>query len=142
MATTCSHHHPRAAAPVRSAEAALKAITLAGGVGEDPCVVLACLDRDRRPLTMFVVEDGHGPDDLRRAVDVLLDAGAHTALAAVVVALSRPGEDAAPSTSDLATWRTVQRSCTDVGVLPIDWFILADGQAVSVTEYLGDTAPW
>jgi DNA repair protein RadC len=127
---------------VRSPEAALHALSLATDGGRDPGLVMACLDRTRRPLTMFVVDGGRA-EDLPVAVDILLDAvPAASPLDAVVLALCRPGRSAEPDPADAEAWPRLRGRCRQAGVALLDWFILADGAAVSVPERLGDTTGW
>jgi len=112
-------------------------LALATDAGRHPVVALACLDRTRRPLTIFVVEGSAAePADLVVAVDALLDAAAEcdglSPLGAVVVATSRPGRPAAPTAGDLEAWDQLDQRCRAQGISLLDWFVVADGAAVSV----------
>ena len=144
---TCSTHRPRPAAPVRTPEQALEVLGLATNGGRDRVVALACLDRHRRPLAMFIVEDSAaGPAEVIVATDALLDAAADSGgappLGAVVLATSRPGGSADPTGLDLDAWEQLDQRFRGQGVTLVDWFVLADGTAVSVGARAGRRSRW
>jgi RadC-like JAB domain-containing protein len=143
---TCSTHRRRPLPAVNTPEQALGVLGLATDEGRDRIVALACLDRTRRPLTMFIIEDSAaGADELSVATELLLDAldeadatsDGPSPLGAVILATSRPGEEAEPSPADLDTWDQLERRYRDQGIVLVDWFILADGLAVSVATRAG-----
>ena len=157
---TCSHHRPPPAVTIRSAEDALKPILIVADSGRKECAVLACLDAARRPLTLFVVDDGdgtdrpgHSTDDpctcrdadlLLQALDclVLATARAGAEIDSVVLALSRPGRGAIPDPADAEAFRHFEARCVDGGLLLLDWFIVADGEVRSVATHVGRLPAW
>ena len=147
----CSAHRPRPVAPVRTPEQVLEVLGLATDSGRERIVALACLDQDRRPLTMFIVEGSPaGPTELSVAADVLLAAildatGGQdelSPLGAVVLATSRPGQPVEPTAADLAAWDQLDERFRRQGISLVDWFILVDGVAVSVATRAGQPSRW
>lgn len=147
MTQSCRTHRGAPAAPLTGPEDALAALSVATEGGRQPAAVLACLDPARRPLTMFVLD--HCPPDpspLLLALEVLLDAvddhdGARL-LSELVLATSRPGQTAEPTDEDLDAWDELDELCDRNGIGLLDWFILADGAAVSVPDALGEPDRW
>jgi hypothetical protein len=142
---TCSAHRRRLPPPIRSRERAVAALRLATDDGRDDVVALACLDRARRPLTMFVVEGCAATvDDVLVALGVLLDAieGAATPLDAVILAASRPGGPAGATPDDVRGWTVFRNRCIEAGVELLEFFVLADGVVDAVGERLGEAARW
>lgn len=147
MATICQHHRRPLSAAVRSPGAALTALALATDSGRTECTVIACLDSERRPLTMFILEGRPSEHHhLLPALDVLLSVvagqGEPTALDALVLGTSRPGDGTAPGHDDLFVWAAAEQRCVEAGLTLLDWFILADGTATSVGDYLGRPSAW
>lgn len=146
MSVNCRTHRA-GAAPLTGPEEALDALSVATEGGRLPAAVLACLDAERRPLTMFVLD--HCPPDpspLFLALEVLLEAidshdGARV-LAEVVLATSRPGGSSRPTPDDLGAWDALDELCDRNGIGLLDWFILADGSAWSVPAELGEPDRW
>jgi len=140
---TCSAHRRRLRTPVRSPADALSCLSVATEGGRQPALVLACLDRDRRPLTMFVIDGGRA-EDLPVALDILLDAVDVQAspLDALVLASSRPGQRAEVDAADLDAWPGLLARCGEAGIILLDWFILADGASASMGDRLGRRPPW
>ncbi len=138
---TCSSHRRRPPAPVRTPEEALEALGIATDGGREAGVVLACLDRQRFPLTMFVVEGG---DDIVLALGVLIEADRdrRSPLHAVALATSRPGRAEAPGPEELRVWAVLERRCADAGIELLDWFLLSDGAAWSVAAHAGCLSRW
>src|SRR5580700_6233596 len=72
---TCSTHRRRPLPAVHTPEQALEVLGLATDEGRDRVIALACLDRERRPLTMFIVEESAaGPAELLVVGELLIDA--------------------------------------------------------------------
>lgn len=141
---TCSAHRRRLPPPIRSREEALTAIDLATDSGRDDVVALACLDRDRRPLTMFIVERCSAtPADVLAALDVLLDAvsGVTTPLDALILAASRPGGPAVTE-EDVSAWAVSRRRCADARVDLLEFFVVAGGEAKGVGDLVGEGPAW
>jgi hypothetical protein len=142
---TCSTHHRRLPPPIRSREDALAALDLATDGGRERVVALACLDRDRRPLTMFIVEQcAATAAHVILALDALLDAisGVSTPLNAVIVAASRPDPPGGGVTlDDLDAWPLMREHCTRAGVELLEFFVLSDGVVDAVGDVLG-SPPW
>ncbi len=138
---TCSSHRRRPPVPVRNPEDALRALGVATGNGSEAGVVLACLDRERLPLTMFIVEGG---DDIVLALDVLIEADRDRSspLHAVVLATSRPGHAEAPGADEVGVWALLERRCAHAGIELLDWFVLSDGAAWSVGAHAGSSSRW
>jgi hypothetical protein len=143
---TCSTHRRRPPAAVHTPEQALEVLGLATDEGRDRVIALACLDRERRPLTMFIVEESAaGPAELlvvgQLLIDALVDADAEgdgpSPLGAVILATSRPGEAAEPTPVDLDAWNQLDTRFRSQGIVLVDWFIVADGTAVSVGTRAG-----
>lgn len=146
MNHSCRTHRPPMP-PICDRAAALEAVATPTNAGRAPCVVLGCLDVDRRPLTMFVIE-GSPPtaEPLVLAVDVVLEAVAlqprGVPLGALVMASSRPGQCGGPTTADRAAWDAIDERCDASGVALLDWFILTDGAWTSVPDVLGEPDRW
>jgi hypothetical protein len=145
--STCSHHRRRPAAPVRTPEDALTAISLATDAGHRDCVAVACLDAGRRPLAMFVLDGSDraaGPTLLLQAVECLVAAAVDVGspVDAVVLGLSRPGGCHEPTPDDLELFRRMEDLCVDGGILLLDWFVISDGDARSVAHCLGRPPAW
>ena len=146
MNHSCRTHRPPMP-PICDRDAALEAVAVPTDGGRAPCVVLGCLDVDRRPLTMFVIE-GSPPtaEPLVLALDVLLEAVAMqpvgVPLDALVMASSRPGQVSEPTVADRAAWDAVDARCEAAGIELLDWFILADGAWNSVPDLLGEPDRW
>jgi len=146
MVTSCSAHRRAMPAPVRTPADALAALELATDAGHNPAIVLACLDRSRRPLTLFIIDDSAaGPEELVHALDVLLDVvgqAGPSPLTSLVVATSRPGASVVPAPGDAARWDQMAGQCALAGVALLDWFVLADGASRSVPGSAGRRAGW
>jgi hypothetical protein len=140
----CSAHRRRLPPPVRSATDALYAFAVATDGGRDPCVVVACLDHDRRPLTLFVVDGADvGPATLGRALDILFEATRDgSPLEALVLGLCRPGGSVEPGPEDLDAWSGFAARCREAGITLLDWFILADGASLSLAGRVGWVPAW
>jgi hypothetical protein len=145
VAISCSHRRGSGppGRPVRSPADALRALSLATDGGREEAVVLACLDHERRPLTMFIVE-GAPAGGVLTALDVLLEADREqqSPLAAVILASSGHGCAGPPGPDDLAQWGQLERRCRDAGIELVDWFLLSDGAAWSVAEHAGWPPRW
>jgi hypothetical protein len=140
------HPSSTAGAGRQHPEQALEVLGLATDEGRDRIIALACLDQARRPLTMFIIEESAaGADELSLAAELLLDAlddadatgDGPSPLGAVILATSRPGQAVEPTPGDLDAWDRLDRRCRGRGIVLIDWFILADGTAVSVATRAG-----
>ena len=141
---TCSAHRRHLPPPISSREEAIAALDLATGNGRDDVVALACLDRLRRPLTMFIVEGcAATAAHVLHALEVLLDAvrGVESPLDAVILGASRPGDPGATS-DDLEGWTVLGQRCADAGVELLEYFILSDGRVEAVSERLGQYVVW
>jgi hypothetical protein len=118
-------------------------LSIASRAGRERCVMLACLDHERRPLTLAIVDDA--PEELP-CIDVLLLAGASavaaSAVAALVVGSSRPGASVMPGPGDAETLAEMSARCQAGGIELVEWFILADGQASAVGEIVGRAGRW
>lgn len=145
MVTHCSTHRRTVPEPIRSPQDALRALGLATDGGRDRAVVLACLDADRRPLTLFVVDECPPQTEcLVQSLDVLLGVARErpSPLAALVMATSGPDRPTEPSASDLELWPDLVGRCRKVGIALLDWFILAPGAATSVATRRGEEVAW
>jgi hypothetical protein len=143
--SNCTVHRRHLPPPIRSREAAELVLNLVTDHGREAVIALACLDRLRRPLTMFVVEGGEASaGDVRRALDVLLDSirEVTTPLQAVILAASRPEGPVGVAADDLESWPVFQEACTDAGLTLVDYFVLADGTIETVSDVLHDPPPW
>jgi hypothetical protein len=118
---------------------------LATNDGRDPCAIVACVDGDRLPLTMFIFDGRPNlDDDLEEAVEMVMTAStrAHTSLAAMFLGSSRPGGELGPSIADEQRWVRMADRCADVGIDLLDWFIINDRSVCSVADTLRPGPGW
>jgi len=145
MNRPCRTHRSAVARPVRTADDARHALALATDDGSLPCVVVACVDADRLPLTMFVF-DGRPQldDDLEMAIDAIVAAAASadSPLASVFLGSSRPHSDVGPTPADELRWVRMADVCRDAGIELLDWFLLHRGAVCSVAEGLQPGPGW
>jgi len=147
MTPSCRTHRTARPEPLTGPEDALAALSIATDGGTAPSAILACLDHERRPLTVFVLDRSPAdPSPLLLALEVLLDAiddhDGRRLLAEVVLASSRPGLTSNPTPEDLDAWDELDELCDRNGIGLVDWFVLADGEAASVPAHLGEPTRW
>jgi DNA repair protein RadC len=141
---SCRSHH-RAGRAIETAEDAIRTLRIATEDGRLDCMVLACVDADREPLTMFVF-DGPGrlEDDVEVAVDAVLGAvaDADSPLSAIFLGSSRPAGEPGPTPEDERRWVRMADACADAGIDLLDWFLLCGPAACSVAEGLVPGPRW
>jgi hypothetical protein len=142
--TTCPPHRHRAPAPIRTPEDALATLALATDAGRDPCVVVASLDRSRRPLALLIV-DGGTASDVPAALDVVLGGvrrlGAGSPVAALFLACSGASVSE-PDEADCALFAGLEARVLGTGMTLLDWFMLSEGSATSVAHRAGRSPAW
>jgi hypothetical protein len=145
MYTPCRSHRATTDPPIRTSDDAARAIGLVTEDGCLDCVVVACVDADRLPLTMFVF-DGRPQldDDLEMAVDAVVAAAASadSPLASIFLASSRPWAEPGPTAADERRWVRMADACRDAGIDLLDWFIVGHGAVCSVAEGLTPGPGW
>lgn len=145
MRQPCRSHRPITKEAVRTADDAIRTLLLATDEGHSECVVLACVDVDRLPLTLFVF-DGRSnlDDDLEAALEAVLAAAASvdSPLCAVFLGSSRPGREQGPAAVDERRWVRMFETCADAGVELLDWFLVNNGAVCSVAESLRPGPGW
>ncbi len=143
MPTGYCHNHALPV-PVLAPEDALVPLAIASDAGTERCTLLACVDDRRLPLTLFVVEDGEASaDEALLALGVLLDAvRGGSALAAVVIASSRPGSECRPTARDGDAYAEADARCAAEGIVLLDWFVLADGATASIGDATARPPRW
>jgi hypothetical protein len=131
--------------PIHSPEDAHRALGLATDNGTLDCVVVACVDADHLPLTMFIF-DGRPQldDDLELAIDAIVAAAASadSPLAAIFLGSSRPHSELGPTPADESRWVRMADTCRDAGVELLDWFLLGHGTVCSVADGLWPGPGW
>jgi hypothetical protein len=141
----CRSHRHAAAHPIDTPDDARHALALATDDGRLDCVVVACVDSCRLPLTMFVF-DGRPQldDDLELAVDAVVAAAASTdsPLSSIFLGSSRPTAEPGPTPDDERRWVRMADTCRDAGVELLDWFLLGRGAVCSVAEGLEPGPGW
>ena len=145
MYQPCRTHRTVASRAVSNASDAIRTLSIATDEGSIECVVLACVDARRMPLTLFVF-DGRPrlDDDLETAVEAVLAAAAavDSPLAAIFLGSSRPGAEPGPTPADERRWRRLVDLCGDAGIDLLDWLLLSDGATCSVAEGLDPGPGW
>ena len=118
---------------------------LATDDGANECVVVACVDEARLPLTMFIFDGRSNLDDaLELAVDAVIAAAATTEspLAAIFLGSSRTSGEIGPSPADELRWLRMADRCADAGIELLDWLVIRDGAVCSVAEGLRPGPGW
>jgi hypothetical protein len=141
----CSSHRTAVARPIRTSEDARRALALATDNGTLDCVVVACVDADHLPLTMFIF-DGRAQldDDLELAIDAIVAAAASadSPLAAIFLGSSRPRAEFGPTPTDELRWARMADTCRDAGIELLDWLLLNQGAVCSVADGLKPGPGW
>jgi hypothetical protein len=117
VTSPCRSHRSVPNRAIRSAEDARRTLMLATNNGRDRCVIVACVDGDRLPLTMFVFDGNPNlDDDLEEAVEMVMTASTrvHTSLGALFLGSSRPGGEPGPSVADEQRWVRMADRCADL----------------------------
>jgi hypothetical protein len=145
MNRPCRTHRNALARPIQTSEDARRALGLATEDGSLDCVVVACVDGDRLPLTMFIF-DGRPQldDDLELAIDAIVAAAASadSPLAAMFLGSSRPRAEVGPTPADERRWVRMADTCRDAGIELLDWFLLHRGAVCSVADGLRPGPGW
>ena len=157
MSQPCRSHRGVAVRPIHTADDAIRTLMLATDDGSTDCVVVACVDAARRPLTLFVFDRSPGvaqtpdpggraspDDDLEQAVEALLaaSASADSPLSAVFLGSCRPDSEPGPTPEDELRWLRLADLCADAGIELLDWFLVTDGAVCSVAEGLRPGPGW
>jgi hypothetical protein len=135
MTSHCRNHRLDGYA-VRSPEDAIDTLLLATADGTEEGVVIACVDRRLRPLTMFCIT---GRGEVEDAVEIILPAAAaaDSPLSGVFLGTCRPEAEARAKPRDVESWYRMTEFCGELGVELLGWFIVSNGVARPVTEH-----PW
>lgn len=145
MAAPCRFHRRVPKRAIRTADDARRTLLLATNDGRDECVVVACVDDDRLPLTLFIF-DGHSrlDDDLEDAVDAVVTAALSSGspLGALFLGSSRPGREPGPTVEDEQRWIRMADRCADAGIDLLDWFIVSERAVCSVADTLRPGPGW
>lgn len=145
MNPPCRSHRGALVRPIDTSEDARRALELATDHGTLDCVVVACIDADHLPLTMFVF-DGRPQldDDLELAIDAIVTAAASvdSPLAAMFLGSSRPLAEFGPTPGDELRWMRMADTCRDAGIELLDWFLLHRGAVCSVADGLHPGPGW
>ena len=119
---------PTATSPLSSPSEAIEAIRIATHNGTAPTGIAACIDSDGYPITMMIVDDCPA-DGVPKILDVVLDAaGPRFPVASMILAISRPGTDPAPTAQERLWWHQLVVRAEASGVDLWAWYALADGE--------------
>jgi hypothetical protein len=144
LSSPCRSHR-RVDHAIRTGDDAIRTLRLSTDHGAYDCVVLACLDADRQPLTLFVFDGRPGlDDDLELAVDAVIAAAAtvESPLGALFLGSSRRAGEMGPAPADELRWLRMADRCADAGIELIDWFLIQRGTVCSVAEGLTPGPGW
>jgi DNA repair protein RadC len=129
---------------LRDADDALDAIHLSA---TDPCgdeIVALLLDRDDRVITSLSVTDLTDDDAVVHVCEMLSELRREEGLRlrGVVFAQLFSHGGHLPTAGDEARWRLLVDRCASAPIALRDWFLVCDGAATSMAEWMGAPDPW
>jgi DNA repair protein RadC len=134
---------PPADIPLRGPEDALRVVLAVASDPPGPETVVLVLDQAHRGITCLACEGATSAGQVAELGALLVVLSEQEPrVGAVVMATARPGEPVGPSPEDEATYFDLRQSLAEVDVDLLDWFLLADGLAVSVAETVDACWRW
>jgi hypothetical protein len=123
-------------------EAASDVIALLKGVRQldrPGAATVVLLDQDRRPVELFVVEDGDS--ELRTVVSAVGESDIADVTDMVLVT-DRTGDDQVDQPDDELTWMELVELAGSYDIALLDWFVVWGRYAYSVSEHAPIPAQW
>jgi hypothetical protein len=135
------HHPPRAGVdPIDSQERALTVVRLARHRPARAETIVILLDHARCGLAIVAVSGTEHPDDVLTVVErVTAPAALGGAVGAIIVASSRPGDEAGDA--DVDRWLELSDIADCAGVDLLEWFVIGE-RVTCPRDQLGELPRW